>query len=64
MITRLENFQHLCILSNSFNIGKGWRELESRGNEEIMEAASKIGIEQLSAVILLPPQKKVALMLK
>ena len=28
-----------------------------------MEAASKMGIEQLSAVILLPHQKEVALML-
>ncbi len=47
MITRSEDSQHLCILSNSFNIGKSWRELESKGNEEIMEAAPKIGIEQL-----------------
>lgn len=63
MITKLEDSQHLCILSNFFNIGKSWRELESKGNEEIMEAAPKTGIEQLSAVILLPPQKGVALML-
>ena len=63
MITKLEDFQHLCNLSNSFNIGKDWRELESKGNEKTMEASSKIGIKQLSAVILLPPQKEVALML-
>lgn len=47
MITKLEDSQHLCILSNSFNIGKSWRELERKGNEETMEAAPKIGIEQL-----------------
>lgn len=63
MITRSEDSQHLCNLFISFNIGKDWRELERKGNEEIMEAAPKIGIEQLSAVILLPPQKGVALML-
>lgn len=63
MITRSEDFQHLCNLFISFNIGKSWRELERKGNEEIMEAAPKIGIEQLSAVILLPPQKGVVLML-
>lgn len=63
MITKLEDSQHLCNLFISFNIGKSWRELESKGNEEIMEAAPKTGIEQLSAVILLPPQKEVALML-
>lgn len=63
MITKLEDSQHLCILSNSFNIGKSWRELERKGNEETMEASSKMGIEQLSAIILLPPQKGVALML-
>jgi len=37
--------------------------LESKGNKEIMETTPKIGIEQLSAIILLPPQKEVALML-
>lgn len=63
MITKLEDSQHLCNLFISFNIGKDWRELERKGNEEIMEASSKMGIEQLSAVILLPPQKEVALML-
>lgn len=63
MITKLEDSQHLCNLFISFNIGKDWRELESKGNEETMEASSKMGIEQLSAVILLPPQKGVALML-
>lgn len=63
MITKLEDSQHLCNLFISFNIGKDWRELERKGNEEIMEAAPKTGIEQLSAVILLPPQKGVALML-
>lgn len=63
MITKLEDFQHLCNLFISFNIGKDWRELERKGNEKTMEAASKMGIEQLSAVISLPPQKEVALML-
>lgn len=63
MITKLEDFQHLCNLFISFNIGKDWRELERKSNEEIMEAASKMGIEQLSAVISLPHQKEVALML-
>ena len=42
MITKLEDFQHLCSLFISFNIGKDWRELESKGNEKIMEAAPKI----------------------
>lgn len=63
MITKLEDFQHLCNLFISFNIGKDWRELERKGNEETMEAASKTGIEQLSAIISLPHQKEVALML-
>ncbi len=63
MITKLEDSQHLCNLFISFNIGKDWRELERKGNEEIMEAAPKTGIEQLSAVILLPPQKGASLML-
>lgn len=45
MITKLEDSQHLCILSNSFNIGKSWRELESKGNEEIMEAALMLSID-------------------
>lgn len=39
MITRSEDFQHLCNLFISLNIGKSWRELERKGNEEIMEAA-------------------------
>lgn len=45
MITRLEDFQHLCNLFISFNIGKDWRELERKGNEEIMEAALMLSID-------------------